>query len=115
MNRANDHDWNGQVRRLLDAAADSLDADTLQHLNRARAAALAARRAPPRWKLPFAATLASAAVLVLALMLRPSVAPSPASVEAAEDTELFAGDDTLDLYQDLEFYTWLDTREAADG
>lgn len=113
-----DADWTGQVRRLLDAQAERFDAATLQRLNRARATALAARHAPPRWRLPLGAAAASATVLMLALALGPTsrpVAPLPAPTSETEDTALLVGDDALDLYQDLEFYAWLDARDADNG
>lgn len=109
--------WISQVRCLLDAQTGSLDAVTLQRLNRAREAALGAHREPRCWRLPLRAAAASAVVLMLAFALRPTSAPvtsfEPAS--EVEDTELFVGDDTLDLYQDFEFYAWLGAGGADNG
>jgi hypothetical protein len=119
--------WVGQAKALLDQSAEGLDAATLSRLNRARQAALAGNR--PRvarpWFVP--AGLASACVLLLAVAAWHADAPSGVArlpslplmangSSSGGDIDLVSGDDSLELYQDLEFYAWLDAQDqGSDG
>lgn len=119
MNESDKPSWVADARALLDASTHSLDAASLSRLNRARQAALAQRQRSVRtWWLP-AAGLAASCALVLAAVEwfphpRPTVAPAMHAVAA--DAEVAAADDSLEFYQDLEFYAWLDAQEQdSDG
>ncbi len=113
--------WISQAKTLLDQSAQEFDAATLSRLNRARQAALGQARpsAAQRWFLP--AGLASACVLLLAVAAWHSYAPpggmAPALPLAAAtgsnsgDIDLVSSDDSLELYQNLEFYAWLDAQD----
>ena len=109
-----DEAWIERATALLDDSAKNLDASTLSRLNRARQAALAQpRHATRRWMLGAGFAAASACALVLAFGLQPrwhaSVAPSHEAAAQADDVDLLnADDDTLDLYENLDFYAWLD-------
>jgi len=110
--------WLTQVRTILDQSADGLDAATLSRLNRARQAALARRATAQRWYLP--AGLASACVLLLALFTWHAPAPQTelplaAKSAAGGDIDLVSSDDSLDFYQDLEFYAWLEAQDQDLG
>jgi len=100
-----------RVRAQLDQGAEQLNVYTVQRLARARAAALNGERAPRRvrsWWLPALGT-AVAAALVVSVTLR--VMPQPESVVAdvaTFDLELLTSNDDLELYQEMEFYAWLD-------
>jgi len=110
-----DEAWTRRVRTVLDQPNGELDAATLSRLNRARQAALAAalgRRPLRAW---WPAALATAAVLAVAVVLVRIPEPAtPAAPVAAEDFEVIAAQDSLELYEDLEFYAWLDA-QSADG
>jgi hypothetical protein len=129
MNEFENEPWIAQARKLLDQSAQEFDATAMSRLNRARQAALAQRR--PRvsriWFVP--AGLASACALLLAVALWHPRAPT---VEAGYgtlalplaatknatggDMELVSGDDSLEFYQDLEFYAWLNGQDQdTDG
>jgi len=112
-----DATWLARTRATLDDATDALDAATLSRLNRARQRALDVARGPQRpawlWPVAFAAA-ASAAIAVV--LVRPAPPPGAAPAAAtldARDLELVAGGD-LELYDDWEFYAWLDA-QPADG
>lgn len=120
--------WTQKAKAQLDASAQNLDAATLSRLNGARQAALAQRhrhRLVVGWLLPTG--LASACVLLLAFGVWQTRVPphhEPTSVVThqevgvfqADDMEMVDGDDNLDLYQNLEFYAWLDAQERdGDG
>lgn len=114
-----DAPWLDATRRALDDDAASLDAATVSRLNRARQAALDAARAPrrARWLLPAAFAAAACGALALAIvprMMAPAVVP-PAMAETGADFELLATGEELTLYQDLEFYAWLDSQQPAEG
>jgi hypothetical protein len=102
-----------RARELLEQGARVLDAHTVQRLQRVRAAALRGelprRVARPAWLTP-AAGLAVAASLVFAVVVLLPTAPehSAPGVASVEDIEILFAKDDLNLYEDLEFYAWLD-------
>ena len=105
-----------RAKAALDQSAQDLDAATCSRLNRARQAALAAAprgRRPPA--LLWGAALATASALGLAVVLlrapEPALPPLPI---ATEDFDVIAAQDSLELYENLEFYEWLDA-QPADG
>jgi hypothetical protein len=114
-----DHSWVKQAKAVLDQSAEGLDGATASRLNRARQAALAQRARPLRWYLP--AGLVSASVLLLALFTWHGRAPEPAEFPltaknaAVSDIDLVSSDDSLEFYQDLEFYAWLDAQDQDLG
>ena len=109
-----DERWVDRATALLDASADNLDAATLSRLNRARQAALAARRSFWRpWTVGAGLAGAVAAMLAIAIGLHgPVDLPTPASVplEASDIDALSSDDDALDLSENLDFYAWLETQ-----
>jgi len=111
--------WVGQTKAVLDQSAEALDAATVSRLNQARRAALARRPARQHWFLP--AGLASACVLLLAVLTwhayRPGTSDDAIFPKAATsgDIELVSSDDSLEFYQDLEFYAWLDAQDQDLG
>jgi hypothetical protein len=118
MNTRPNEPWVERAVALLDESAESLDAATLSRLNRARQAALAQhRRLWSGWMLGGSlagATLALA--LAFGIGQRSALAPSHATVsaESAGEADALAADDSLDLYENLDFYAWLDAQQQ-DG
>jgi hypothetical protein len=108
--------WLERVRAELDASARDLDAATLSRLNRARQAALAAARGRRArlWRYGGPAALAAAFSLLVAIGWWGLRAPASAP-DAATDFELLAGEDSPELYEDLEFYAWLDAQPSSEG
>lgn len=112
--------WTDQAKTLLDESARDLDGATLSRLNRARQAAVSQRapRLRQRWFVP--AGLASACLLVAAVVMwqRPFMtapaAKNPIGLSGS-DADIVSGDDTLEFYQDLEFYAWLDAQQDTDS
>jgi hypothetical protein len=104
-----------QAKNLFDRSVDSLDAGTLSRLNRGRHAALAEleSRARSRRKAYWLPATGVAAAAVLAVMIvqgpeTPDVAMDPVT---ASDFEILLDEESLEMFEDLEFYSWL---EAAD-
>ncbi len=120
-------DWTSQAKQMLDESTENLDAATLSRLNRSRQSALESAR-PRRlrsWFLP--AGLASACAVLLAVAVvwhRPATAPQNApdpflpnatanfsgNSVAGNDLDLVSSDDSIEFYQDLDFYAWLETQ-----
>ena len=106
--------WTQRARALLDESAQGLDAATLSRLNRARQAALGqSERSTAAWFLP--AGLVGACVLLLAVGAWHG-RTLPSTGAARVDTPVDAGDadalaDDEDMYEDLEFYAWLDAQD----
>lgn len=100
------------AKEAFDRSVDRLDAATLSRLNRRRQAALAeassssvfAAREWLRW-LP-ATGIAAAALLVLLVQHGPDdveviTAPAP-------DLEILLSEESLEMLEELEFYSWLE-------
>ncbi|GMQ75028.1 MAG: hypothetical protein BMS9Abin01_0271 [Gammaproteobacteria bacterium] len=114
------------IRRRLDEQADGLDSATLSRLARARRLALAAEVQPRRrwrrlirlsdrpagdWLVPagaFASVLATAVALTLMV-----AEPGNGGARAMDDLELLTAGEELELYENLEFYRWLQDREQT--
>ncbi|HHO68564.1 MAG TPA: DUF3619 family protein [Gammaproteobacteria bacterium] len=102
-----------RLRQQLDRQADELDELTLARLRAARARALEQARGGARshaW-LP-AAGMAVAAALVAAVLLWPSAPKLPAG---ADDLDLLAAGEDMELIEELEFYDWLDRTQSPAG
>jgi hypothetical protein len=125
MNEIERQPWIDDARVLLDESAQSVDAAGLSRLNRARQAALAQRRPARRvaWWLPAAGLACSAALLLAVAVWSPHRSTHPAAVAPGSnvaaalsvDGDAIPGDDTIEFYQDLEFYAWLDAQELESG
>lgn len=115
--------WVDQAKTLLDDSARDLDAATLSRLNRARQAALEQRR--PRatrvWLLPAGLASAACALLLAFAVWQPhrhadtaKAAVSSSASATASDAD--ADEASLEFYQNLEFYAWLDAQnKGGDG
>lgn len=120
MNGQGESGWMAEVREQLDMDVRDLDAATASRLNRARQRALdvGLRRRRTRGWLPFALATATAVLLALTLTLRSSdptlQAPTLAAPAVADDFELLAAGEDLEMIEDLEFYAWLE-QQSLDG
>jgi hypothetical protein len=110
--------------KALEQANEDLDAATLSRLNQARQTALAELEAPrfasgKRW-IPATAVAASVLVAtVLWLGREPGMTESNQIAEQLEDLDILLSDEDFELYDDLEFYSWLggelDTLDDEQG
>lgn len=101
-----------KIKGLLDESTENLDSRTQQRLEEMRINALSAVeekqlkfRIPFRWIM--AGSFATAAVAVVAVFFWLSNSPGEFPVKHAEDFEIIASGDKVDLYQNLDFYRWL--------
>lgn len=102
-------DFSEQLRQRLETQSSPLTPQVQQGLRRARAEALAQRKASPHlaafWK-PVAG-LATAAVLALATVHVKDLAGPQGFLDADMDAELLFSGESFQFYEDLEFYHWL--------
>lgn len=106
------------LREGLDRHAESLDAAALNRLHAGRQAALA-QLGQLRWyeRLDFSnwmpLSLAVATGLLIALLLLPLQGTAPVTgPEPLNDATILAYDTGLDLYDEIEFYLWLDAESS---
>lgn len=103
------------VKEHLDAGVDALDNRTTARLRAARLKAVESARGRrgwfrlPRWVAVGGFATAAAAILAVGVWL--SDAPRESAVATADDLEIVAAQDQMQLYEDLEFYRWLATQE----
>ncbi len=111
MSRNRDEEeFTDRVKAKLDQTADPLDANTLTRLQQIRLAALAraeTEKRPRSW-LPVGGVLAATAALALFLLNKDSI---PNAELDANELDILASSDEVELYEDLEFYQWLDADE----
>lgn len=114
--RTDDKQFANRAKDLFDGSVERIDAATLSKLNQGRQAALAeVSSARPmhsvmRW-MP-ASGLAAAAVLAVVMFRGPAVPVLPSETESTvSDFEILLGDDSLEMIEELEFYSWIDMAE----
>ena len=115
-NPAEDDLFIQKARAIFDDSVDSLDGEAQSRLNRSRQAALAELDSGTvslgRWTqwAPAAGAAAVAVVAVVMLNGNPSVEQviSQTATQPASDFELLMAEDSFDMLQDLEFYSWID-------
>ena len=109
-----DNELARQTKELFDESVEGLDASTLSTLNQARQRAVAATRPASvlRW-VPAAGVAAATLVAVMVIL------PGPMEVEVlpttATDMEILLGEDSIEMLEDLEFYSWIDMADEDDG
>ena len=119
MKTPDNEPWIERSVALLEHSAQSLDAATLLRLNRARQAALAQRRRSWQgWAI--GSSLAGATLaLIVAFGLGHRISTAPVSAPDARqlsvaDAATLTSDDNLDLYENLDFYVWLNAEQHGN-
>ena len=97
-----------KINRELDESAASLDADTLRKLRLARSNAIESLQKPRQLWQPVGAFALVATVAAVAVSLQLRVTQVSESLPPIEDVQLLSASDELELYEDLEFYQWLE-------
>jgi len=104
------------AKKAFDQTVDGLDAATLSRLNRGRQAALAVTREPVRQWLRWMPATGVVAAVLLALVIQQGPGDVDVIAAPAADLEMLLGEESIEMLEDLEFYSWLDTEElAGDG
>lgn len=108
-----DEQFRKETKRAFDESVDALDAATLSKLNRSRQRAIAELERP-KWRV---STWAPATGVAAAVLIAVMIAQSPVTLEETElpaavaDMEILLGEDSIEMLEDLEFYSWLDVVE----
>jgi hypothetical protein len=101
-----------QAKAMFDESVERLDAATLSRLNRSRQMALAeidSTRLAGHWARWVPATgVAAAAVVAVLIWQGDTVEGTLPTNGSVADFELLLGEDSLEMFEDLEFYTWIE-------
>ena len=105
-----------KAKQQFDESVERLDGETQSRLNRARQAALAeldtGRSTWVQWAPP--AGVAAATVLTVILWTSNPVTEDMVTPAVASDMEILLTGDSLEMLEDLEFYSWIDLDEEMD-
>lgn len=110
-----------RVKQVLDEGNAHLDAHVRSRLTRARHAALEqARPKKPfwmHWMHQWAPAAGLAAAALLAVLVWPGahdpIGGNTVKHEAAYDLEIVLAEENLDLFENLDFYEWVDAAESG--
>ena len=108
-----------RAKQLFDGSVEELDAATLSRLNQGRHAALEEmQRARPSavWVRWLPATGVAAAALVTVMVMRgPDGIDIPVEPDVAADFEILLEGESLEMFEELEFYSWLEAADLEDN
>jgi hypothetical protein len=106
-----------QAKKHFDESVANLDGATRSRLNQGRQAALAELGAGPRQWVQWAPAAGVAAAAVVAVVLWTGNPPvdelTPPTATA--DIEILLTEDSFEMLEDLEFYSWIDLEEETDA
>lgn len=113
MTEDSENEFNTNIRQGLDESVDALDANTLSKIRQIRAQAIELANDKSSADLfgnkqrLLIGGFATACVMVLAVVL---LLNSPTSIQTVpvDEIELISSSDNFELYEDLEFYEWLE-------
>lgn len=110
-------DIENQAKELFDGSVERLDASTLSRLNQGRHRALAGMQRSPgmaQWRrLAPVAGVAAAALVAVLLVRGPAVVDVAEEAITASDFEMLLQEDSIEMFEDLEFYSLLDAVDAV--
>ncbi len=108
-----DDQWQQKVRRCLGDDVEQLDRDTLQRLQQARIQALDVAK-QSAWRTGWSAGVAFASMTVIAVAVWLAVPASELATPIYDDMALMVDAQTLEFYEDVDFYYWLAMDEVDD-
>lgn len=110
-----DERFAGQAKELFDDSVERLDAATLSRLNKGRHQALVELQKTGlagQWARWMPATGVAAAALVAVVILQgPGIEGPSLPAASVTDFEILLGDDSLEMLEELEFYSWIDPQD----
>jgi len=112
MNKESDDKLAVNIRQTLDDSVESLDANTLSRIRQVRAQAIDKAVAKTviqqtNWSAIMSGAMATACVMVFAVMILLKT-PVAKQTVPMDDLDLISSSESLELYEDLEFYEWLE-------
>jgi hypothetical protein len=106
-----------RAKEVLDEGNAHLDARVRSRLTRARHAALEQARPRPFWMHQWAPAAGVAVAAVLAVLVWPGahdpVGGNTVKHEAAYDLEIVLAEENLELFENLDFYEWVDAESGS--
>jgi hypothetical protein len=117
--RQDDQAFLDKARSELDRSCDCLEGHTQSRLNSIRHAAIEHRRQHPGRALlaPFGGLVtACVLVLVVSLFFQGTETPAlsiPDNRGVIEDLDIFTSTESLEFFENLEFYQWLEENEVS--
>ncbi len=105
-----------KAKQLFDESVENLDGETRSRLNRGRQAALAElTTGRPVWvQWAPAAGVAAAAVFAVVLWTGTQPVDELTPEATASDFEILLTEDSFEMLEDLEFYSWIDLDEETE-
>ena len=100
------------VKRTLDQSIEDLDSHTTARLRSTRQTVLSGSSKTISWVQP-AWAIAATCIVVFTFTLWESDPPQLTSTLPLENMELLASAEEWDLYEELEFYTWLEENDPT--
>ena len=102
-----------KAKAAFDASVNELDAATLSKLNAGRHKALEELKRPTyQWSRWAPATgVAAAALLAVMWLQSPTAVHDLTGPVNVTDMEILLGEDSIEMLEDLEFYSWIDVAE----
>lgn len=110
-------DFAAQAKGAFDDSVERLDGAALSQLNQGRHAALgqlASGRSKAAWlRWVPAGGVAAAALISMIVMRGPDIESMP--IEVVSDFEILLDGESLEMFEDLEFYSWMDDADLGAG
>jgi len=108
-----------QVKKILDSSIENLDAGTLSRLTQARNKSLESlkgkMRKPYYWMTASAAGLLAAGLIMFVTMFPFNKAEKTKIETAIEHFEMVTTTEHFDLFENLDFYIWLEVEKKNDS
>lgn len=104
-----------RAKRLFDESVEGLDAATLSLLNRSRQAALEAASQAGRWWYGWIPATGFATVVLLAMIAMRGPGGTDIIVAPAVDFDIVVNEASIEMLEELEFYSWLGSQEPDIG
>ena len=103
-----------KVKETLDTSLERMDAQTLHQLIAAREQALAQHKVRTWFTASWTkASVATAFSVVLAIVIVKTQLTNSFELDETEAIDLVVATDTIDMFEELEFYTWLAENDVA--
>ncbi|NOQ76338.1 MAG: hypothetical protein GQ475_00825 [Methylococcaceae bacterium] len=104
----NPSEFENAVRQQINSSIESIDALTQSQLTQARYKALSSTKKERNWFMPLLST-AVVALLLIAILPDTSQKNTVIDLATTEELILVSEMEEIDLYDDIEFYQWLET------
>ena len=112
-----DKQFEQQAKKLFDESVERLDAATLSRLNRSQTSSACRGETPgAQWSRWMPVTAGAAATVLVAVMVMRGPGSDDVFEPSAADFELLLSEESIEMLEELEFYTWLATVDMeAEG